>query len=364
MIFEKRKVPLMFFVCMVFLYFPFYYAQYSPNPTAVILATILFALVYCSLFYTDHKLYSLLGWFYLIGYIAVMSFWGNLQFSLFMFNLSNMLGWYYKENRPTYRTVSYGLLLLAIILWALFGPVSFEMRAFALVIHFFGLALLIFSWIETKREALQQRLQEQNASINLLLAENERNRIGQDLHNTLGHVFAMLSVKAELVQTLLVHEQIDQAKKEVADLHIFAKDSMQEVRQIVQSLKQHTVAEELQILQQMLDLAGVHLVVLGVEIAEQLSLPVQNKLAMVLRELANNLLKHSQARKCRLVFENDQQELVLHYEDNGVGFAQLTGQELHTIKDRLVTVKGSLEFLSLAKPTRLSIRIPLEEVVE
>ena len=364
MIFEKRKVPLMFFVYMVFLYFPFYYAQYSPNPTAVVLATILFALVYCSLFYTDHKIYSLLGWFYLVGYIAVMSFWGNLQFSLFIFNLSNMLGWYYKENRPTYRTVSYGLLLLAIILWALFGPVPFEMRAFVLVIHFFGFALLIFSWIETKREALQQRLQEQNASINLLLAENERNRIGQDLHDTLGHVFAMLSVKAELVQTLLVHEQIDQAKKEVADLQTLAKDSMQEVRQIVQSLKQHTVAEELQILQQMLDLAGVHLVVLGGEIAEQLSLPVQNKLAMVLRELANNLLKHSQASKCRLVFENDQQELVLHYEDNGVGFAQLTGQELHTIKDRLVTVKGSLEFLSLAKPTRLSIRIPLEEVVE
>ncbi|HGA0996102.1 sensor histidine kinase [Streptococcus suis] len=238
------------------------------------------------------------------------------------------------------------------------------MRAFALVIHFFGLALLIFSWIETKRAALQQRLQEQNASINLLLAENERNRIGQDLHDTLGHVFAMLSVKAELVQTLLDHDQIDQAKKEVADLQTLAKDSMQEVRQIVQSLKQHTVAEELQILQQMLDLAGVDLVVLGGEIAEQLSLPVQNKLAMVLRELANNLLKHSQASKCRLVFEKDQQELVVYYEDNGVGFAQLTGQELHTIKDRLVTVKGSLEFISLAKPTRLSIRIPFEEVVE
>ncbi|MGC4375142.1 sensor histidine kinase, partial [Streptococcus suis] len=156
---------------------------------------------------------------------------------------------------------------------------------------------------------------------NLLLAENERNRIGQDLHDTLGHVFAMLSVKAELVQTLLEHDQVDQAKKEVADLQTLAKDSMQEVRQIVQSLKQHTVTEELQILQQMLDLAGVDLVVLGGEIAEQLSLPVQNKLAMVLRELANNLLKHSQASKCRLVFEKDQQELVLHYEDNGVGFS-------------------------------------------
>lgn len=106
----------MFFVGMVFLYFPFYYAQYSPNPTAVVLATILFALVYCSLFYTDHKLYSLLAWFYLIGYIAVMSFWGNLQFSLFIFNLSNMLGWYYKETRPTYRTVSSGLSLALFLL--------------------------------------------------------------------------------------------------------------------------------------------------------------------------------------------------------------------------------------------------------
>jgi two-component system sensor histidine kinase DesK len=199
------------------------------------------------------------------------------------------------------------------------------MRAFALVIHFFGLALLIFSWIETKREALQQRLQEQNASINLLLAENERNRIGQDLHDTLGHVFAMLSVKAELVQTLLVHEQIDQAKKEVADLQTLAKDSMQEVRQIVQSLKRHRGRGTPDFTADV-GLGRSALSCLGREIAGRLSLPVQNKLAMVLRELANNLLKHSQASKCRLVFENDQQEIGLHYEDNGVGFAQLTGQ--------------------------------------
>ncbi|MGQ7683583.1 hypothetical protein ACTGV7_10280, partial [Streptococcus suis] len=44
-----------------------------------------------------------------------------------------------------------------------------------------------------------------------------------------------------------------------------------------------------QILQQMLDLAGVDLLVLGGEIAEHLSLPVQNKLAMVLRELSRLL---------------------------------------------------------------------------
>ena len=41
---------------------------------------------------------------------------------------------------------------------------------------------------------------EQNAQLNLFMAENERNRIGHDLHDSLGHTFAMLSVKAELAQ--------------------------------------------------------------------------------------------------------------------------------------------------------------------
>lgn len=363
-IFEKRKISPMFFVGMIFLYFPLYYSQYSPNAVLIVVSTILFALFYCSLFYTNHKLYSMLAWFYMIGYIAVMSFGSNLQFSLFLFNLSNMLAWHYKEDRWSYRTVSYTALLVAILLWTSFGPVVFEIRAFIFVLHFFGIALLLFERMEAKREAMKKRLQEQNASINLLLAENERNRISQDLHDTLGHVFAMMSVKAELVRTLLEHHQVEQAKKEVADLQTLAKDSMSDVRQIVQSLKQHTIAEELQILQQMLALAGVDLVVFDREIAEQLSMLVQNKLAMVLRELGNNLLKHSKASKCYLTFEREKQGLILKYEDDGIGFTQLKGNELHTIRDRLVTIQGRLDFLSLSNPTRLSIRVPIEEASE
>ena len=33
-------------------------------------------------------------------------------------------------------------------------------------------------------------MEEQNRTINILSAENERNRIGRDLHDTLGHTFA------------------------------------------------------------------------------------------------------------------------------------------------------------------------------
>lgn len=42
----------------------------------------------------------------------------------------------------------------------------------------------------------------QNAQLNLFLAENERNRIGRDLHDSLGHTFAMHSVSRQISTTV------------------------------------------------------------------------------------------------------------------------------------------------------------------
>ena len=354
----------MFFLGMLFLYFPFYYAKYTSHPTLVIVSTVVFACVYCLSFFSRHPLYLRCSWFYMIAYIAGMSFLGSIQFSLFLFNLSNMLAWHYVEDTWTYRTLSYALLLGAVLVYGLVGPFDFEMRAFIIVIHLFGLGLLLGSRIQARKERMEKQLQEQYQSINLLLAENERNRIGRDLHDTLGHVFAMLSVKADLVQTLLDYDQIEKAKKEVGELQDVAKGAMQEVRQIVQSIKQATVAEEMQIIQQMLALAEVDCEVCGLEKAASLSLSAQSHLSMVLRELANNLLKHSQAKSCRFLFEEDGREVRLIYEDDGRGFISLKGDELHTIKDRLIRIKGRVEFLSLAQPTHLAIQIPKKESEE
>ena len=50
---------------------------------------------------------------------------------------------------------------------------------------------------------MRKELEEKNKYINVLIAEQERNRIGQDLHDTLGHVFASLTLKSELATKLL-----------------------------------------------------------------------------------------------------------------------------------------------------------------
>lgn len=61
------------------------------------------------------------------------------------------------------------------------------------------------------------------AQLNLFLAENKRNRIGRDLHDSLGHTFAMLSLKTELAQQLLKMSQYEQAGKELAEVHDISK---------------------------------------------------------------------------------------------------------------------------------------------
>ena len=89
-----------------------------------------------------------------------------------------------------------------------------------------------------------------NKYINILIAEQERNRIGQDLHDTLGHVFASLSVKSELGTKLIDKDPIA-AKKEILNINEISKDTL-EVRHIIENLKVQTFEEEIQSIEQFL----------------------------------------------------------------------------------------------------------------
>ena len=62
-------------------------------------------------------------------------------------------------------------------------------------------------------EDIKEEKMKQNAKLNLFLAENERNRIGQDLHDSLGHTFAMLSVKTDLALQLFQMQAYPQVER-------------------------------------------------------------------------------------------------------------------------------------------------------
>ena len=205
---------------------------------------------------------------------------------------------------------------------------------------------------------MEEALAEQNRTINILSAENERNRIGRDLHDTLGHTFAMMSLKTELALKQMDKEQYEAARKNLEELNQISRDSMYEVREIVNKLKYRTVAEELLELERLFDLSDIVLTVDSSLDLDSLSPVTQSTLSMVLRELANNVIKHSQADSCQIRLSRHH-GIVLEFEDDGCGFEEVTGQELHSIRERLSLVDGDLEILSQSHPT--IIRVHLKE---
>ena len=211
--------------------------------------------------------------------------------------------------------------------------------------------------IQTADQIKEEKVK-QNAQLNLFLAENERNRIGRDLHDSLGHTFAMLSVKAELAQQFLQMEAYDKAAKELQEVQEISKKSMADVRRIINDLKNRTLDEELVTIRAMLEMSGVQ-----VEIDNQLnvaSIPPsqQSTISMILLEAATNIIKHAKAKKSNFSLVKNEEKLVLDIQDDGCGFQKLTGQELHSIRERLSAMSGTLEILNSQDPTQIRIELP------
>ncbi|MBF0779806.1 MULTISPECIES: sensor histidine kinase [unclassified Granulicatella] len=227
-----------------------------------------------------------------------------------------------------------------------------------LICHIFAIGLAIVLKIFM---ASEKRRKEKMESIRLLFLENERNRIGRDLHDTLGHVFAMLSVKSELSLVLLSQKDDVKLKKELEDIMYISRSSMKNVRDIIQQSYQSNLYDELSILKNILEDSSIGVVIEGEHVIERIPKDYRDMLSMVLRELGTNVLKHAQATKCSIRFLIDQQDMIIEMEDNGIGFSSLTGEELHTVKDRMVILKGSATIISLKNPTLVQLRFLMEE---
>ena len=355
-----QKNDFAYFVSLIFLVFPVLGVLGGYYPVWTLVLTGLFTIAYLLMVYLK-KAYSKwipFLWFYTLAYIIFMSvtFQGGMMWFVF-FNV-NLLVWRFEDSISSYRFFSFlaTLLILTSSSFQLTDDLSTHLMSLAITL--FSLGMYYFQSRMRQERKMEEALAEQNRTINILSAENERNRIGRDLHDTLGHTFAMMSLKTELALKQMDKEQYDAARKNLEELNQISRDSMYEVREIVNKLKYRTVAEELLELERLFDLSDIVLTVDSSLDLESLSPVSQSTLSMVLRELANNVIKHSQADSCQIRLSRDH-GIVLEFEDDGCGFKEVTGQELHSIRERLSLVDGDLEILSQSHPT--IIRVHLKE---
>ena len=356
-----KSIDYMYWASLIFMVFPIVPVVTGELPSWHLLIDILFVVAYLGVLTTKSQRLSWLCWVIMLAYVAGNTAFVGVNYIWFFFFLANLLIYHFGVRSFNSLHVRTFLLAQVLVVGQLLIFQEVEFLVYLLGILTF-IDLMTFGLVRIRIvEDLKEAQAKQNAQINLLLAENERSRIGQDLHDSLGHTFAMLSVKTDLALQLFQMEAYPQVEKELKEIHQISKDSMNEVRTIVENLKSRTLASELETVKKMLEIAGIEVEVDNQLDKASLTQDVESTAAMILLELATNIIKHARAEKAYLKLERTDQELVLTVRDDGKGFATVKGNELHTVRDRAAAFSGQVELVSLKDPTEVRVHLPYKE---
>jgi two-component system sensor histidine kinase DesK len=172
-----------------------------------------------------------------------------------------------------------------------------------------------------------------------LAAVAERERIGRDLHDLLGHTLSLITLKSELANRLFERDPLA-ARREIADVEAVARDALAQVRRAVTGIRAAGIAAELASARLLLEINGVHLTY---ELAD-VTLPatVETVLAMTVRESVTNIQRHARASSARVSLLVEQKQLRLEIADNGRGGDIVPGNGLTGMRERLATIEANV----------------------
>ena len=220
---------------------------------------------------------------------------------------------------------------------------------------------------EQKRS--DSKLRMAHEEIEALAALAERERIARDLHDVLGHTLSIIVLKAELAGRL-IHQDPERAANEIADVETTARTALSEVREAIGGYRSRGLAAEIEAARRTLDLAGVTLILdsensgaLGPDSRPRVAnVPLtageETVLALALREAITNIVRHAQAKTCRLRFISEQGHRRLIVEDDGEHPLTREGNGLRGMRERVEAIGGHVS-LNRDSGTRLLIELPL-----
>ncbi|HQY49623.1 MAG TPA: sensor histidine kinase [Thermomonas sp.] len=190
-----------------------------------------------------------------------------------------------------------------------------------------------------------------------LAATAERERIGRDLHDLLGHTLSLITLKLELSRKLFERDPA-RAKSEMEDAERVAREALAQVRSAVTGIRATDLAAELASAKLLLETTQVQFDY--VPPPQGLPPEVERGLALVLREAVTNISRHAQAVQAQVEFVREDNAVQLRIRDNGRGGVSVDGNGLSGMRDRVRELGGSLSVDSpRAGGTRLLIRVPL-----
>jgi two-component system, NarL family, sensor histidine kinase DesK len=259
---------------------------------------------------------------------------------------------------------------------AMLAGLLFEIIALQYPVFIFLITLIVsvavffgnHHFVESTRKRAELKLS--HDEVRRLAALAERERIGRDLHDLLGHTLSLVALKSELAGKLLRGDSMEAreaAQREIVDVSRVAREALSQVRAAVTGIRAAGVVAEIVSAKLLLESDGIAFVsALAPRALEGEALPpsVETALAMTVREAVTNIQRHAHARSARVELQIDGDEALLRIDDDGRGGANngthVAGNGLAGMRERIEALGGQLRIdARKGEGTRLDVRVPL-----
>ncbi|HEU0276960.1 MAG TPA: sensor histidine kinase [Rhodanobacteraceae bacterium] len=215
-------------------------------------------------------------------------------------------------------------------------------------------ALGIYGCVQRDRRA---ELRLTHDEIRRLAASAERERIGRDLHDLLGHTLSLVALKSELAGRLIDRDP-GAARREMAEVERVAREALSQVRSAVSGIRAAALAAELASARLLLEAAGVRMDY-WVD-PKPVPQPVETCLALVLREAVTNVQRHARARSAEVSVIVGAERVIMRVRDDGRGGVLELGNGLTGMRERIRGCGGRLTLESpRGRGTQVEVSLPL-----
>ncbi|WP_372624776.1 sensor histidine kinase [Arsukibacterium sp.] len=352
------------------------------------------------------KLESKLSWVYLINLIFYIiplltvsfSLWQYLCMAIALLAFLGCYFWAYRCNRQQMHWPIAGIVVVAALITPV-NPGSIAMFAYAgffigfaytlrryllQIILLVGLLILLdlllnIRWNlflvmgipivlavsmlgRAEQAKLRHRVAQQQSEdeVKQLATMVERERIGRDLHDILGHTLSSIILKADLAEKLLARQQTEAAQQQLTELSEIARAALSQVRQSVSGYThQGLTAEVAKLLSRLRD-AGFAAELTGK--IPQLDCRRETAVVLALTELVTNVMRHSKGDSCQLRFTEHADTLHIYLSDNGQQADVKEGNGIRGLRERLAAINATLT-LEHQQGLTATIKLPRQPIM-
>ena len=226
------------------------------------------------------------------------------------------------------------LCLLTIVVFSLFAPAA-NLTWLAIGCCFSSVSIAVGRIGTDVQERRQVKERE-------LAAATEREEIGRDVHDLLGHSLTVLTLKAEVAHRL-VRRSPEAAERELAEIVELSRAALADVRATVTRLRVPDLAGQMEASRTAFAAADIAAAFTGR--AGDVPLPQRELLAWALREATTNVLRHAGAARVNVELAPGR----VRVQDDGAGIAgHRPGNGLTGLRERVEAAGGTLVLTSPA----------------